>query len=97
MNYLVRVEIYDADYNQYDLLHEKMLAIGFRRTLTRTITRKVYDLPDGTYFGKSSLSPIKICAKIKSIAEPLSRKSPSIIVCRFYDDDCAFALFPTVD
>ncbi|QXF34780.1 DUF2622 domain-containing protein [Photorhabdus luminescens] len=91
-NYLVRVEIYDADYSDYEALHKKMLAIGFHKSIKYS-NGKSYDLPSGTYFGTSSLSPSQINSKVKSVAKPLSSKDPSLFVCKFQTGEWSSSLY----
>ncbi|MBS9422266.1 MULTISPECIES: type V toxin-antitoxin system endoribonuclease antitoxin GhoS [Photorhabdus] len=91
-NYLVRVEIYDADYSDYETLHKKMLAIGFYKYIKYS-DGKSHDLPSGTYFGKSSLSPSQIRDKVKSVASPLSSKDPSLFVCKFQASEWSSLLY----
>ncbi|MEQ5666186.1 DUF2622 domain-containing protein [Providencia alcalifaciens] len=81
-NYIIRIEIYDADYNQYETLHNKMKALGFFRQITFS-NKKNYDLPSGTYFGKSGFSTSTILSNVKQATKGLSSKDASIFLCQF--------------
>ncbi|PHM67882.1 type V toxin-antitoxin system endoribonuclease antitoxin GhoS [Xenorhabdus sp. KJ12.1] len=83
-NYLVRVEIYDAGYNEYEELHKKMRDLGFYKSI-KFSNGKSHDLPDGTYFGKPDWEKSTVLSNVKRVSKPLSKKDPAIFICAFTD------------
>lgn len=81
-NYLVRVELYDADASDYDALHDAMELLHMHKYF-RTDAMSVKALPNGTYIGQSTLSALSLRDSVQRAAAPLSSKSPSIFVCEF--------------
>ena len=92
-NYMVRVELFKANGEDYSDLHEKMEAIGLKRTVVFD-DGKTYDMPIGTYFGTSNLSTSVLRDRVKSISDPLSsRQSASIFLCRVQDQEWSAFLY----
>ncbi|WP_387690809.1 DUF2622 domain-containing protein [Photorhabdus sp. RM71S] len=83
--YMVRVELYGAEGNEYETLHEGMGSIGLYKTILGDNNRAL-QLPQGTYQGKSNLSAKELCSRINRVASPLSKGSPSIIACALTGD-----------
>lgn len=80
--YMARVELFRANGEDYADLHEKMAALGLKRTV-KFDDGKTYDMPIGTYFGASALSTSALRDRVKSISDPLSsRGAASIFLCR---------------
>lgn len=80
--FMARVELFRADGEEYKDLHEKMEAIGLKRTVIFDDGKK-YAMPIGTYFGSSSLSAASLRERILGFATPLSSPGgPSIFVCQ---------------
>ncbi|WP_426577102.1 type V toxin-antitoxin system endoribonuclease antitoxin GhoS [Xenorhabdus stockiae] len=79
VDYLVRVEIYDASYKEYAELHERMLRLGFYRCITSS-DGKSHSLPDGTYFGISDWEKTTILSRVMNASKPLSKREPSVFV-----------------
>lgn len=78
--YMVRVELYRAEGSEYEELHEKMAAIGLKRTVTYG-DGSVRRLPIGTYFGSHSQGANDVRDKVRQLATPLSSPAgPSIFV-----------------
>ncbi|AYY81124.1 DUF2622 domain-containing protein [Proteus vulgaris] len=78
--YAVRVELYNADYDDYDDLHKKMSGISMNRYVTYSDGVK-YDLPNGTYIGYSHLTTEQLRDEVRRISKPLSlTKDASVIV-----------------
>ncbi|QXI03671.1 hypothetical protein HU718_016670 [Pseudomonas tensinigenes] len=78
--YLVRVELFRAEGDEYRELHEKMELLGLKRTVTYG-DGSVRRLPIGTYFGSSNLDLNEVRDRVKTISTPLSPPNgPSIIV-----------------
>lgn len=83
-DYLVRVELFDADGDEYETLHENMKAIGFSKTIQApgSETRK---LPTGTYIGTKIEAVADVRDAIRRVADPLSSKAAAVFVCAFTD------------
>lgn len=81
-DYLVRVELFDADGEDYEKLHEAMQSIGFRKTIQAPVS-KVRKLPTGTYVGASTSEVSDIRDAVRRISDPLSSKSAAVFVCEF--------------
>ncbi|MEQ5618224.1 DUF2622 domain-containing protein [Providencia rettgeri] len=81
-DYFVRIEIYNADINEYEALHEAMELLHMHKYFDSD-SRVRKDLPDGTYAGQSTLSAVELRDAITKIATPLSSQTPSIFVCEF--------------
>jgi hypothetical protein len=52
-NYIARVELHNASYDDYDTLHESMKRRGFTRVIGANDGKR-YQLPTGTYVAESS-------------------------------------------
>jgi hypothetical protein len=52
-NYLARVELHNANYSDYETLHESMRARGFSRIIGASDGKK-YQLPTGTYVAENT-------------------------------------------
>ncbi|QIF97645.1 DUF2622 domain-containing protein [Proteus terrae] len=92
-NFIVRIELYNADYDDYESLHQKMEGIRFYRKI-KYPNGKEYDLPNGTYFGVSSQTASQLLESITRISKPLSKlKGPSIFIGAF--GDWASSLYPS--
>lgn len=81
-DYLVRVELFDAESEEYEKLHEAMESIGFRKTIQApgSVVRK---LPTGTYVGSSPSEVADVRDAVRRVSDPLSSKSSAIFVCEF--------------
>lgn len=78
--YMVRVELLKAGWDDYDDLHAGMEALGLKRTVIFE-DGSVRKLPIGTYFGASNLGIHDIRDRVRVIATPLSAPAgPSILV-----------------
>jgi hypothetical protein len=83
--YMVRVGLSNADGDDYSDLHDAMEALGLKRTVVFE-NGKRYKMPNGTYFGSSSLGTIALRDKVKSIADPLAvLGAASVFVCQSQD------------
>jgi hypothetical protein len=83
-DFIVRVELFRADGDEYEKLYEKMKVIGFSKTVTFSDGRN-YKLPTGTYLGSKQGSAESIRIKISELANPLSVGSASVLVCESKD------------
>jgi hypothetical protein len=83
--YMVRVELYGAESDEYETLHERMKSLGLHKVIQGE-NNKVLQLPHGTYHGEFSISASDLCSKISVIASPLSKRKPSIIACALAGD-----------
>ncbi|TYK55987.1 type V toxin-antitoxin system endoribonuclease antitoxin GhoS [Pseudomonas synxantha] len=70
-DYMVRVELLKADWDDYEDLHKGMQILGFEKTVTFS-DGSVRKLPIGTYFGPSNLEITTLREKIRNLATPLS-------------------------
>lgn len=83
--YLVRVELFNANGEDYTELHEQMQKRGLYRQIEAD-NGGVYDMPSGTYFGESELSTIKLQEWVSSVADRRSRpKAASVFVAKVGD------------
>jgi hypothetical protein len=57
-NYMARVELHSANWNNYEVLHAAMQRRGFLRTI-RANDGKVYQLPTGTYAAEKTTSSLQ--------------------------------------
>lgn len=86
--YLARVEISDADSEQYDELHDCMENYGFSRVIVGDDGIE-YALPTGLYVAEKTADISDVLVKIRSIADPLSSDEASVFVC-IYGEFAAF-------
>ena len=77
---MVRVELFRAEGEEYESLHERMKHLGLKRTV-KFDDGLDYKLPIGTYFGSSNESIINFREKISTAADPLSSGRAAVIVC----------------
>lgn len=82
--YMVRVEIFKADSEEYSDLHKALEALGLKRTVPGQ--NGLLKMPPGTYFGSSSLSTHDLRERVKVIAAPFSSPvDPSVFVSQSSD------------
>lgn len=89
--YFARVELFGADGEKYETLHEKMDSIGFLRTVMFS-DGTPQSLPSGSYAGVKNADINQIREQISNVANPLSTMSASVFVCKI--DDWAAYLYP---
>ncbi|EPP1115389.1 hypothetical protein ACULYN_005307, partial [Escherichia coli] len=89
--YLARVELYNAEPEDYEGLHKYMLSLGFRRTIPHG-DGSYNQLPDGTYVSEKGGDIYQIRSQISDYADRLSRYRASVFVCEF--SQCAWYLYP---
>ncbi|EMW7738443.1 hypothetical protein AAFQ48_004355 [Yersinia enterocolitica] len=82
--FFIRVELFRADGDEYEQLHEKMAAIGFDKTV-KFDDGKIYKLPIGSYMGLSNSNANTIRVKVCDISNPLSLGDAAVIVCEVSD------------
>lgn len=83
--YMVRVELFKAEGDDYSDLHEGMSALGLERTVTFSDGKR-HQLPIGTYFGSSAASTGELRDRVRSVANPQSPyKDAAIFVCQSAD------------
>ena len=70
-DFMARVELLKANWEDYSDLHEDMEALGLKRTVVFS-DGSIRKLPIGTYFGTSSIAIADLREKIRNIATPLS-------------------------
>ncbi|EKN4139364.1 endoribonuclease GhoS [Yersinia enterocolitica] len=83
-DYLVRVELFDANSEDYESLYDAMATLGFSKTIQSPggVVRK---LPTGTYVGVKATSVADVRDSVCKIANPLSSKAAAVFVCSFTD------------
>lgn len=82
--FMVRVEIFKADSEDYADLHKNIEALGFKRTVPGN--NGALRMPPGTYFGSSSLTAHQLREKLRAIAAPFSHPTdPSVFVSQSSD------------
>lgn len=78
-DYMVRVEIYKADGEDYEGLHKALEILGMRRSVPGA--KGLLKMPDGTYFGESILTTDQLMEKILETAKVFSHPyDPAVFV-----------------
>jgi len=77
--YTVRVELHNHRPDDYDKLHEKMIASGFTKTITLDDSGVTYKLPDAEYNYDSEETKQEVAEKAHDIAQKV-RPNPSVLV-----------------
>ncbi len=72
-NFTTRVELHDADWSDYQTLHDKMTAQGFSRTI-RSDDGKRYQLPPAEYNFEGTVGRDKVLEKAKIAAGQVKRQ-----------------------
>jgi len=92
--YLVRVELFGANAKGYEDLHERMEALGLKRTVTFT-GGVIHEMPTGTYFGPSGLDVTALRDRVRATAATVSpHKDPAIFACQIKDQEWSAFLYP---
>jgi hypothetical protein len=65
--FVTRVELHDADYNDYEALHSAMEAEGFERTITSG-DDVTYHLPTAEYYCETALTRHDVLAAARRAA-----------------------------
>lgn len=78
--YFIRIEIYDAEIEQYEALHEAMRDLRMYKYVTGSGILDSRALPDGCYLGTSSLSTDGVRDTVLTISRVFSSKEPSVFV-----------------
>lgn len=76
--YLVRVELFNANADDYNELHEKMENKGLSRQIVSD-HGAVYEMPSGTYLGSSELSALDLQVWVSSVADPHSHPKKAAV------------------
>jgi hypothetical protein len=76
--FITRVELHDADYDDYEALYSAMEAEGFERTITSSddIT---YHLPTAEYYCEAPLTRHDVLAAAKRAASKTERKFAAVV------------------
>lgn len=92
--YLVRVELFGADADNYERLHACMDVLGLFRTVKYPGSGQ-FEMPAGTYFGSCNSTKDELLAKIKAFATPQSpKKGPAIFLAQVAGGDWTSSLYP---
>ena len=81
-DYFVRIELFDAEGDEYEKLYEAMEGLGFKKTI-QAPGGPLRALPTGTYVGQSQSEVAEVRDWIRKVANPLSSKDAAIFVCAF--------------
>lgn len=76
-DFTVRVELHNADSDDYDSLHEKMEAKGYSRQISANGTK--YQLPTAEYCCTKDLSASEVRDAVLDIAKKV-KPSPDVLV-----------------
>jgi len=76
--FLVRVEIFKANSEEYTGLHEGMEALGLKRTIQGD--NAISKLPPGTYYGTSHLDVEALRERVRVVSTPFSLPRDPVIV-----------------
>ncbi|WP_025123842.1 MULTISPECIES: hypothetical protein [unclassified Serratia (in: enterobacteria)] len=77
-SFTVRVELHNADSEDYEDLHKKMKAIGFNRTIQSGDGIR-YQLPDAEYDYSGNVSRSAVLDKAYDAAKSV-KKNPAVLV-----------------
>jgi Endoribonuclease GhoS len=78
-NYIARVELHKATYDNYEQLHASMAARGYQRTIVGD-NGKTYQLPTGTYAVENTDASMDTALNAAKEAADDTGKSSSVIV-----------------
>jgi hypothetical protein len=78
-NYMARVELHSATWNDYELLHASMQRRGFVRII-KSSNGKSYQLPTGTYVVSNSNSSLQNALNTATEAANETRRQSWVIV-----------------
>ncbi|SIR83845.1 hypothetical protein SAMN05216509_5314 [Pseudomonas sp. B10] len=87
--YLVRVELFNANADDYNELHEKMKNKGLVRQI-KSDGGVFYEMPSGTYFGSSELSALDLQVWVSGMADPHSSPKRAAVFVGQLSDWSAF-------
>ncbi|QIP56860.1 hypothetical protein [Hafnia alvei] len=76
--FTVRVELHKADSEDYESLHEKMEAKGYKREVKGS-DGKMYQLPNAEYVCDKEKTPSQVRDEVRAISESVKR-NPSVLV-----------------
>ncbi len=78
-NFIARVELHTATYEDYERLHASMQARGYSRTIAGD-NGTVYKLPTGTYVARNTNVAIEVARNAAVAAAQETGKSSAVIV-----------------
>ncbi len=78
-NYIARVELHKATYQDYEQLHANMAGRGYARTIVGD-DGKTYQLPTGTYVARNATASLQVALDAAEEAATETGKAWSIIV-----------------
>ncbi|ENG0954564.1 hypothetical protein ABSL26_004412 [Yersinia enterocolitica] len=76
-DFTIRVELHDADSDDYETLHEKMNAKGYKKEISTE--GKTYKLPTAEYVCSKDLSTSEIRDDVLRIANSVKPKSDVLV------------------
>ncbi|MGE2492675.1 hypothetical protein ACU6Q5_16760 [Enterobacter sp. CCM 8629] len=80
--FIARVEMYGANAEDYENLHERLQSVGYTRAIISGTGRRL-KLPDATYYLNSSSinQPETVATQVRQIAQSI--RNSAVFVCRF--------------
>lgn len=77
--FYARIELHDAEWSDYEVLHEQMRKQGFTQTVTST-DGTVYQLPPATYRIEVGLNKEDVLARAKVAASALNKNRGILVI-----------------
>jgi hypothetical protein len=77
-SFTVRVELTDADWEEYDVLHEQMENRGFSRTITNDSGTE-YQLPDAEYNFEGNKTRSEVLALAKAASAETGKRHKILV------------------
>lgn len=78
--FIIRVELHDANSNDYDTLHDAMYDVSIYRVIEDTTTGKYYALPRGQYHYVGTIDNRQAMLDLAKIAVRKTSRSFEIVV-----------------
>ncbi len=78
-NYIARVELHAANYNDYETLHAQMAQRGYARTIVGS-DNATYQLPTGTYVMRNTNRTLQDALNLAVASANATGRTSSIIV-----------------
>lgn len=78
-SHLVRIELHDAQWSHYEVLHVQMERAGFKRTITSD-TGSIHHLPHATYVAQFTNADANAAYDVASAAAAQTGRSFDLIV-----------------
>lgn len=79
MDYIARVELHNATYDDYENLHASMQKNGYSRQIVGD-NRQTYQLPTGTYIARNTNATLQVAINAAKGAANDTGKASAVIV-----------------